>query len=66
MPLLHLPPPPPQSLRLHQLKISIMWRVPLMGLKRFMVTGRSRCLMKMWKWDRVHKVRTKLPVLFVV
>ena len=59
-------PPPPKCLCLHLLMISIMWRVPVMGVKRFIVTRPWRCLMKMWKWDRVHVVGPKLPVLFVV
>ena len=63
------PPPrstPPQCLHVHLLMILIMWRVPVMGLKRLTMTRPWRCLMKMWKWDIVHRVGIKLLVLFVV
>ena len=37
-----------------------------MGLKRFGATRPRICLMKMWKWDTVHKVGIKMPLVFVV
>ena len=66
---LHLsaPPPPPQRLRLHHsLMISILWRVRVMGRKWFTMLRPLRCRKMIWKWDRVHRVRMKLLVLFVV
>ena len=73
------PPPPPQPspcsarpprrqcLRLHHwLMISNMWRVLVMGLKRFTVTRPLRCRMKISKWDGVHIFGIKLLVLFFV